>query len=264
MLRLAELILISCMALATLPGGWLGQTPRFLQWPGETSGAHPDWTSAADRLRKGAHRKGRLLPSLLAHYRMPTDARCAVVGFSAGSNSGCHELLRNSEDRDQIDAVCQIDGWHPMRRISPRSQATRDAFLAFDDQVEPLLDFANAVGASADRVYVQTTSQVASPNRGVMATWEAMPFLEILAVDSVPTRLRTPPGVPLGFPHRATHPKLKRGEPYPRPMAQAGVGGFSQLYYTGATKRAHQLQAWIVAQDVVREFVIPLWKAKEA
>lgn len=255
---------ISCMALPELPPlAWGDPPPRFIQWPGEATGGHPDWMRAADKLRSPPYRKGRLLPALLRRYGVPTDVQVAVIGFSAGSNSGCRELLRNADDRAQIDACFQVDGLHAMRHPKPRSSAPRDQFVSYAGQVAMVVEYAGTA-ASGGRLHVQTSSQVASPNpRANFATWEMMPLIEPLAEEQVPPRLRVKAQLPPGFPNRTNHRELRKNEPYPRPIALAGLGNFLQLYYPGRDKRAHQLQAWVVAHDLIRELLLPRWKKQE-
>lgn len=262
MRQLAKVV-ISCMALAELPDlDWGPDAPGFIQWSGAATGGHPDWSKPADQMRKGGWRKGRMLPTLLARYGFDAESRVALVGFSAGANSGVRELLRNAEDRAQIDAVFQVDGMHPLRRPRPKTSAAKDQFAAYPQQVEFLAEYA-ADAAAGGKLYVQSTSQVGTPSPGVFATWEAMPLLEAIAEEATPPRMQTAPAVPGGFPNATNHARLDRGEPYPRPMAVAGLGNFVQLHYSGAGKRAHQLQAWIVAPDMIREFLAPRWKRGE-
>lgn len=254
-------VLISCMALAQLPD-LFNKAPGFLQWAGQATGGHPDWQKPADSMRKGAWRKGRLLPTLLGMYGFPKDARVAAVGFSAGSNSGLRELTRNEEDRAQIDTILAVDGFHPMKHPNPKGSGAAQQFAAYDQQIAGIAEFA-ITAAHGGKVYAQTSSQVATPNPGVFATWEAMPLLHDLVLDQVPARLHSPAALPSGFPNRTSDPKLKTGETYPKPLAVAGNANFVQLYYPGAGKRAHQLQAWIVAHDLVRELLAPRWNTGE-
>lgn len=256
-------VLISCMALAKLPDLDWPSEPGFIQWAGAATGGHPDWSKPADQLREGKWRQGRLLPRLLKRFGMAADARVAAVGFSAGSNSGLRELMRNAEDRAQIDSVFAVDGFHPMRHPRPKSSAPRDQFAAYDQQIGFLADYA-ASAAHGGKMYVQTSSLVATPNPGVFATWEAMPLLYQLAMDQVPPRMQAPPNLPASFPGRTTSHKLKDGEPYPLPRATKGNADFLQLYYDGAGPRAHKLQAWVVAPDLIRELLLPRWKRGQA
>lgn len=211
-----------------------------------------------------------MLPRLLASYRrflgfdLSGVGRIAVVGFSAGSNSGIRELLRSPLDRARISFAAAIDGLHPMwaqRRIrrsdeEPAPLTPEERFADWPGQMEPFAAYALDAAQNQGGAMVITASQVAASSRKVAASSQALAYLW----EWVASRVGLPgPTVPGPFPPRSSSPKLRAGEPYPVPFATDGARSFVGLWYPGRDRRAHALQAWIVAPDILRAFLVPLW-----
>jgi hypothetical protein len=165
--------IISMMGLRSAPPGF--EDWKIIEWPGEGPG-HPSWFQKAARLR----RNGRLLPVLMEQFQIPADAEIGAVGFSAGSNSGMREILRDSADRKRLSFAVAADGFHAaIKDPRARTDDPRTWFFAFNEQVAP---FANAAleAAKGGTPFVQTASTVAAPNK-TMATSE----LGVIAIDSL-------------------------------------------------------------------------------
>ncbi len=256
-------LIISCAALRRSPDWmpWSGEPPKLLEWPGVPTGGHPSWKRAADGLRDS---DGALLPNLVHRYRQYLGAdlgelgRIAVVGFSAGSNSGVRELLRSPLDRARLSFVGAIDGMHPMlapRRIHTGAEDPTAYYADWAGQMGPFAAYALEAAQGQGGAMVCTASQV-QPARGIAPTGLALSSLyQWIAERSSSTE----PWMPGAFPPRDTSPALRAGEAYPTPIQIAGADRFVALWYAGSNARAHELQAYVVAPDVVRAFLVPLW-----
>jgi hypothetical protein len=195
-------------------------------------------------------------------FDLSSVGRVAVVGFSAGSNSGVRELLRSPLDRARIDFVAAIDGMHPMfthRRIRSAELEPEELYADWPGQMEPFAAYALEAAEDAGGAMVCTASQVrASP--GVAPSYMALASL----YQWVAARTSAHgPWIPEAFPPRSSAPALRVGEAYPTPLEEQGARRFVALWYPGRTARDHQLQAWVVAPDVLRAFLVPLWGGAE-
>lgn len=265
-------VLISCMGLRRMPDWlpWAGDPPKLLEWPGApTPGGHPSWKAAARSLRDS---DGAMLPTLFKRYRrflgfdLAGVNRIAVVGFSAGSNSGVRELLRSPLDRSRISFAAAIDGMHPMlapRRVRRQfgDEDPADHYADWAGQMGPFAEFALEAAEDQGNAFVATASQVRPPSGSSVAP-------SYLALSSLFQYVATRSGsralwLPNTYPPRDSSPALRDGEAYPRAVNIEGAGRFAALWYAGSDKRAHQLQAWVVAPDVLRAFLIPLWGGEE-
>lgn len=161
-------VVISTMALTSLPPEWAGWVLR--EWSGKPgSSGVPGWSDLAMGMRSG--QTGRLLPSLLESWRLAPDSVVVAVGFSAGSNSGLRELLRNADDRAQIAAAVAIDGAHwNVKKISD-APAVAD-YWDFKGEAGP---FAAAAieAARTGKPFLMTASQVGRPTNQTTMTREA-------------------------------------------------------------------------------------------
>lgn len=260
-------LLISCMGLQKVPDWlpWAGSPPALLEWPGvPTGGGHLSWQRAARDVR-GAD--GAVLPNLLARYRqflgfdLTGVDRIAAIGFSAGSFSGLHALLRSELDRARLDFVAAIDGMHPTLAIETRgvrrqlSEDVTEDFRAWEQQMAPFAAMAldAAEGAAG---FVATASSVAPTRREISTTSQALSALYAYVAQ------RTGPSsanLPARFPPRTASPALRAGESYPIPYSIEGVGNFVVCLYPGDQERDHVLQASVVAPDVLRAFLVPRW-----
>ena len=267
-------VLISCMALQQVPAWlpWPNGAPALIEWAGQppdTSTGHPTWGAVAAPLRD---QHGAMLPALFRAYRafpgfdLADDVRIAVVGFSAGSNSGLRELLRNPLDRARISFVGAIDGLHPNLSPVPPTPADlmRDPLRRYADwgaEEGGIQAMATDAALDAGPEVVATCSGVAAPSATNADTRTALSDLEwqvFSAVQAAGQRL-VQPAVPTPFPEQQQSPHLHAGEAYPVPFTRSGCRRFVALYYTGNQARDHVLQARVVAPDVLRAFLIPFW-----
>lgn len=254
------------MGLRRLPD-WLpwpgGKSPALLEWPGaSTPSGHPSWKKAARALRDG---DGAMLPTLFRRYRrflgfdLQDAGRIAVVAFSAGSNSAVRELLRSPLDRARLSFVAAVDGMHPMLSGAV-TEAPEGNYIDWPGQMGPLAAFALDAAQNEGPAFVCSASQVPASSSRVAPSMLAMASLSSYVTQ------RLPPGgpwMPPAYPPRSSSPKLRAGEPYPVPFAVGGAKRFACLWYPGADKRAHELQAWVVVPDLLRAFLIPLWGGPE-
>lgn len=262
-------VLISCMGVRKLPDWlpWQGKPPVLLEWAGAMgAGGHPGWAQVARRLRGP---DGSLLRNLLAQYRrflgfdLDGVDRIAVVGFSAGSNSGVRELLRSPLDRARISWVAAVDGMHPMWSLQNPTEAETEAdvrklYQDWPGQMDPFAQFALEASDLQGNGFVCTASQVAAPSSQVAPTSTAIHSLARWVLENR-TGPRLPPDIPKTFPGRRSAPYLHPGELYPEPIAGDGAGPFVALWYQGSDERAHRLQAYVVVPDLLRSFLVPLW-----
>lgn len=155
-------VIISTMGLRSV-SWWPGsRKPYLVEWPGVISnaGGHPSWFAAATSLRRP---DGQLLPNLLARYNLSGAKRIAVVGFSAGSNSGVRELIRNAEDRKRISFVGAFDGLHPvLSQQSTWNLQDPMSFFVSPKQLEPWLAYM-ALAAAGRKGMVMTASSIPEP-----------------------------------------------------------------------------------------------------
>lgn len=265
-------LIISCAGLRRVPDWlpWSGEPPKLLEWPGApTASGHPSWKVSARTLRDA---DGAILPTLLARYRrflgfdLGSVGRIAVVGFSAGSNSGVRELLRSPLDRARVSFVAAIDGMHPMwarRRVrrseleAPAPSDPESMYLDWTAQMQPFAAYALDAAQDQGGAMVATASQVRpSSGASVAPSYVALASLyQWVAQRSDATE----PWLPPAFPPRSSSPTLQSGEDYPLPIQVQGARRFVALWYAGQTTRAHELQAWVVVPDVLRSFLVPLW-----
>lgn len=261
-------LIISCAGLRRIPDWipWPGEPPILLEWPGSpTASGHLSWKQAARGLRDS---DGAILPNLLERYRqflgfdVSGAGRIAVVGFSAGSNSGVRELLRSPLDRGRIDFVAAIDGMHPMfrhHRIRGDHSDPETLYADWAGQMAPFAEYALRAARDEGAAMVCTASQVRAA-ASVAPSYLALSSLFAYVAERVPA---SGPWLPPAFPPRETAPALRAGETYPTPIAVQGARRFVAAWYAGQSPRAHELQAWIVAPDVLRAFLVPLWGGAE-
>ncbi len=236
---------------ATWSAVWAGSSavPRLVEWSGEAQpgSVHPTWQHLGDRLRDSS---GRLLPALLRQWGAEGARRIAVVGFSAGSNSGLRQLLWNAEDRARIDACFAIDGIHP---------AVNAAGAVLDPrQLEGLRAFCGAASAG-QRLAVVTASNVAAPS-GAGKTADG---LRALADYCAAARGVATPAPPLAW--LGTSPPLD-GSLVTQAQAlglvdAAQIGDFSAWWFSGNDAAAHIRQANQVLPLLMRGLLRPRWQA---
>ena len=161
-------VVIDMMGLGGLPPEWSGW--KFIEWSGQTQGGgYSSWVPLAQQLRDSA---GRILPNLLRKYGMDPSSAVVAVGFSAGSNNGLRELLRNSEDRKQIIGVLAIDGAHwNVRKVSD-TPAIGD-YWDWKGEADPFAQTA-LEAANGGRPFLATASQVARPGAALTMTREGL------------------------------------------------------------------------------------------
>lgn len=271
-------VVISCMALRGVPDWlpWPGGVPSFIEFAGQmpAAGGHPTWGAVAQRYRDPS---GQLLPGLFRAYRawlgfeLADVGRIAVVGFSAGSNSGVRELLRNPVDRGRISFVAAIDGEHPNLAATPPTDAQRatdplSRYADFAGELGGLVDVATQAALDAGPAVVVTASSVAAPSPVNSDTRSALFDLQWAVESGVQQAGRrvVPPTLDGAFPPNATSSYLHAGERYPQPFTVSGCRRFVALYYPGTVERDHVLQARIVAPDVLQAFCVPFWSRSAA
>ncbi len=264
-------VLISCMALQSVPDwiAWPDGAPSLLEFAGQSppGGGHPGWGATAARYRDAS---GQLLPNLFRAYArylgfdVATAGRVGVVGFSAGSNSGVRELLRNPRDRARISFVLAVDGLHPNLSAAGAGRISRTRTAAYADwssEVGGLEDAATQAALDAGPLVIVTASDVAASSSTNAKTASALSDLEWVVMNNVQLSGHrvVQPTVPGPFPPRTTSPVLRAGEAYPQPRFVSGCRRFVALYYDGAQARDHVLQARIVTPDVLEAFCLPWW-----
>jgi hypothetical protein len=253
-------LIISCMGLATVKWWPNAVKPTLLEWPGEGPG-HPSWANVAASLRDG---EGRLLPRLLAKYSLSNAERIAVVGFSAGSNSGIRELIRHPEDRARIAFVGAFDGLYPaLSDQSVWNTTNPRSYFVDPKQIDPWLGYMR-LAATGQRIMVMTASSIAAPGPGIAPTKLAL------------TKLLEQAGIDMG--------RLKAGSlpwdlvptdgdrPLPGPTQQfieetvkAGVeystmGRLNALLARpGASPQQDHLAQAAIVPEVLKATLVPLW-----
>jgi hypothetical protein len=146
--------------------GW-----RVIEWPGVSkSGGHPSWAAKAASMRGPLG----LIPNILRQYGIKKPRRIGLVGFSAGSNSGLRELLRDPLDRALASFAVSADGMH----MAVRSDYKRGSELADDDLIEPSQLEPFKSFARTGKPFVITASNVERPIPTVTKTREAMLNIE--------------------------------------------------------------------------------------
>jgi hypothetical protein len=265
------------MGIAQLPAGVKWDRPtKLLLWSGApTPSGHPSWNTAATKLRTpspGWPPSGRLLPALIDSFKRYTgvsyeDAgNIGCLGFSAGSNSGVRELLRNAQDRERLSFVAAIDGLHP--NLIP---GTADRFADWRREMGPFEDYAVRAARGLAKM-VCTASQVAQPSPTNASTRRALQQLEVNVRQLVPASMRRGGPYFTTFPpifgarggQLGASPYLKPGEAHPLPDVAENVGNFGALYYPGTDKRAHQLQGTVISDDVITSAALPEWSPVSA
>ena len=248
----AKPILLNLMALRQVPQGF-----DAIDWmPPATdyrTGGHPSWVADANRLRSGG---GPLLPALLRRYGRPEDADVLAIGFSAGSNSGLRELLRDPQDREQLVGVVALDGLHSSLKTWVKngdlgSVRSRSMYADWNGQMAPFEDYMRRA-ADGDKLMVATASNVAAPPGGISKTRNA--WLDII------TDLAS-----LGVSVNPLDASIKEtltgtdGRPvswYPAPGATVGDRGYA-LFFDGDQARDHVQQARLLGPWVLGKFVLP-------
>lgn len=234
-------LVLSFMALRELPPSL--SHARLLEVPGQVAPGHhhPGWEWL------NSYRTGEgLLPGLLAHFGIAPSSvhRLAAFGFSAGSNAGLREVLRDDQDRARLSFVAAADGLHP--ELNPDG-----SFRFFDQQVEPFLAYATDAAWST-RVLVATASNVAAPLiPGQTNAKSRDAWLKIYnSVDEY---------LPASVPVAESPPAFRTA--VVRPEAVGGRGDFLVLLYSGRDEQAHRDQANIVAPLIASEILAPAWGA---
>jgi hypothetical protein len=211
---------------------------RIVEWPGEGSG-HPSWAQLAARLRSP---DGRLLPTLAKMYRFESANQVVAVGFSAGSSSGCRELLRHPLDRAALAAAVLCDGAHAALKtwLKYDPAAPEKYFADWKTQVAPLRD------AFSDGMAVFMTASQVDPGPGLSKTALVMRAIrDSLKADNV--EFESAPG-PLTAAFPSVQSELR---------CNVGPGG-KQIEFSGADKAAHIFQANEVIPNLLENYVKPL------
>lgn len=239
-------LIISCMAGVSRYFDNIGHRPAVIEWAGEgPPGSHPSWVEPAAKLRDPVTKE--LLPRLFGMFRAGSPTRVAVFGFSAGSNSGIRELLRNPNDRARISFAACVDGLHPVKNWNDSGVAD------FNLQVAPFANYALSASKGTGTI-VFTGNNLESPTPTTYRTPQTMQLINRYVVE----QLGGPDAV-------ASHPTdmtrirsfLADGEPTPN-----GVGGIGNAYffeYPGTQKEDHITQANVIVPRIIERFLTPVW-----
>lgn len=236
--------------------------PRLLEWSGTapTPGGHPSWETAARALRGS---DGSLLGPLLRRSGIRDAARIAVVGFSAGANSGLRELLRSPADRVRIDSVFSIDGIHALVRDD---SGKHPAAWSDPTQVEGLLSMMaaaatpGAAGTNADaRLVVVTASNVARPvscSTCAKTSWALGRLTAAIASDlgRSPSSVETFSAVSDPIPPALAAALVALGE-----TEHARFGNLWALWFRGDQPADHIRQAHEILPLLIRSLLVPRW-----
>lgn len=229
-------VVISTMALSTLPGDWAGWTLR--EWAGtpQASG-HPGWSDLAASKRNKA---GRVLPTLLREWRLDPDSIVVCVGFSAGSNSGLRELLRNADDRAQIAAAVALDGAHWNVKATS-DNPPKSAYWDWAGEAGPF-----EAMALSGKPFVATASAVGRPGQKLTMTREGLRSIgSALEAAGIP-KTAAPAEWTRALTGTASGQTITRA-----PVESWRQGGFVVALYDGARPADHVWQAGAVARNAL-------------
>lgn len=252
---LPESLIFSCMALGQTSLSELDSWPArpgVIEWmPRQTKpGSHPSWKEDGFALRDPT--TGRIIPRLLRMFGRNDPKAIAAFGFSAGSNSGVRELLRDSTDRESLSFVAAIDGLHAAM-ASPTIHKADDVtsyFLDWKGQVAPFAEYALRA-ARGQCTMVMTGNNLAEPARGLTRS----PF----AIRKVFEWVEKQSGV-LPYDEAASRRFADLGEP--APFNIFGAGKLYCFTYAGTQKEDHRAQAKVIAPRILKNILLPLWTGK--
>jgi hypothetical protein len=187
----------------------------------------PSWSSKAAQLRVS----GGYLDGILRGYSVDPTAPIVGIGFSAGSNNGLRELVRDVVDRERIAGVIALDGLH--WNVWDRALRSPTNFKDWKREVAPFAHYAE-MAANGVGWMVVTASSVASPGPSLTSTSEALDFLaDWVGAEEVEPTIT----------------------PSILPIKQRQVGQFVAQWYPGVTGDMHRYQGGEV-RDVVGSFVL--------
>lgn len=228
--------------------------PRLLEWSGTsaTPGGHPSWETAARALRGS---DGALLAPLLRRSNIRDAARIAVVGFSAGANSGLRELLRSPIDRARIDAAFSIDGIHALVRDE---SGAHPAAWSDPTQVDGLFQLMQA-GARGQALAVVTASNVARPvtcSTCAKTSWALGRLTAAIAADlgRSPSSVETFSAVSDPIPPALAAALVALGE-----TEHARFSDLWALWFRGDQAADHIRQAHEILPLLIRSLLVPRW-----
>jgi len=216
--------------------------PTIIELQGLTAEGqgHPSW----DWLESKRDPSGRLIPSLLKWYKAGSPERIAIVGFSAGSNSGLRQLLRHPQDREAVSFMASIDGLHPVTSWDGKTLANPAI------QFEPFSKY-SIMAARSNGYAVFTANNLAPPTTTTWSTPQAMKAInkEVVAkagnVNDLPTNMA------------AIREFLAMGGP--KPNAMGGIGNCYFFEYPGRTASDHIAQAKTVMPRILEVFLSDAW-----
>ena len=230
-------VVISTMATGgVLPVDWAGW--KSFEWSGKpTARGYTGWSAVAAALRDRG--TGRLLPNLLKNYNMSPDSMVVAVGFSAGSNDGLRELLRNAEDRNQIVAAVAVDGAH----WNQKKQGATDPkdYWDWKGEAGPFDQMAQ-LAATSGKPFVTTASMVAAPvvpKQILSTTREALASISGTTLGATGIAKSSPPGM-FAVPLTGT---VKGQQVSKAPIDGWSQGGFVASVWPGNQPNDHIWQA---------------------
>jgi hypothetical protein len=249
------------MALTDLSWWPWARRPRLIELPG-APGKHPSWAPVAQQLRDG---RGALLPALRRQYQISPNSRIAVVGFSAGSNSGLRALLASALDRVEYDFVGSFDGLHLNIKSPPWPAGVLSRF--FPDQVDGFADYALAA-ARRQRGMVITSSSVAAPvvsglpvSQTVLAQTAILAWvgeqMQRLAPGADPWRAMARAAGDIELPAARVAELARAGG---EPWSLQTVGNLVCTASPGANEAAHIVQARVFAPVLLRATLAERWR----
>ncbi len=243
--------IFSCMAVNQhgydVLDGW-PQKPAVIEWmPRQQGSGHPDWKPDGWAFRDPV--TGRIIPRLLRMFGRTDPRRLAAFGFSAGSNSGLRELLRNQADRESLSFVGAVDGLHAAVSDSSihRPENPKSYFLAWEDQIAPFAEYALRAARGQCRMVI-TGNNLQEPVSGTTRT----PF----AMRKLFEWVELQPGI-LPYNESLTRSFADLGAPLPNFIY--GRGDLHCFSYLGTQKADHITQANVIVPRLLQHMLQPLW-----
>lgn len=256
-------LIISLMAIRDL-SWWPGAKPRLINWvPPAGASGHPSWEAPVNQLRDSS---GAFLPKFLKQFRMEDAERIALVGFSAGSNSGLRACLQNASDRRRLDFVAGFDGIHVglANKAAWKDSEPLSHFIQRDQIDGYLALMANAIAGSQGMVLTASQVEPAQPSNPayarISATGQAMSWLlQAAAKDAGRWRGGDDfsAGNDVAMPDYLRQRLTELGM-----LRHQELGQLVMAWFSGNDKAAHILQADTIAPALLQQYLVPRWSSR--
>jgi hypothetical protein len=189
-------------------------------------------------------KSGRLLPNLLKTWQLDPESAVVAVGFSAGSNSGLRELLRNADDRAQIQGAIALDGAH----WNQKKLGTDDPGEYWDwiGEAGPFHEM-QMLSARTGKPFILSASAVGRPGPQLSMTREALSAVARTLSAAGFTREDAPPSLSGEITGTDQGRTITRA-----PVASWRYGGAVTLLYPGDQAADHRWQIAAVAPLALR------------